>query len=393
MSLLWCCVDPSSRSTPPLASRPAPAHNQVSSTATAAASSPAQPAAAQPIVLTKPPILGPVGPSIVVLADRITEPEIRVRLTDEQDRPPAIARGLYRGRIENLHLADGKYVAINFLPLDSYLQGVLAKEILGSWEPATYRAQAVAARTFALFEMLTDGRNRQWDVNNDESSQVYGGIKGESAKALAAVAATRGQVLMTALQGKMGIFCSRYSSCIGGASQDPSDAWGDPSIGPLAAHFTGNVDDNSPRYNWDREFTVTRADLTRCIQNWGTRNDFSYLRGLGTISSVIIAKRSPTTGRPAELLLTDSAGISAPIRAEEFRLALMGDPLGKAPKPYSSNCDIRQQGDNFVLYNGHGFGHGIGMSQYGAQKLATQGKSHLDILTFFYPGAELRQLW
>jgi len=360
-----------------------------------AAPIPATPIPAPPksVVLSKPALLGPVGPSIVVLPDTIPEPEIRVRLTDESAAIPAIPRNQYHGRINILRMPNGKYIAINVLPLDTYLQGVLTKELLGSWDPATFRAQAIAARTFALFEMTTDGRAKNWDVNNDESSQMYGGIAAETAKSRAAVAETRGQVLMATVTGKTGIFCSRYSACIGGASQDPFDAWGDPSVAPLAAHLTGDVDSNSARYNWDRDFVVTKSDLFRCIQNWGAKNNFPHLLTLPRIDSVTISKRNPQTNRPTELLLADGLGKAAPIRAEEFRIALLTDPTGKAPKPYSSNFDIRAQGDTFVMYNGHGFGHGIGMSQWGAQKLATQGNSHSQILAFFYPGAQLKKLW
>jgi stage II sporulation protein D len=378
----WSCVEDTTRVpihlvTP--ATRPVP-----STTPLVATSKP---------VLAKPPMLGPLEPNIVVLPPRISEPEIRVRLTDEEDRPPVIPAGRYRGRIDILRVSTGGYVAVNVLPLETYLQGVVAKELLPSWSPAAFRAQAIAARTFALFELSAIGRSMPWDVSDDQSSQVYGGIAGENAAARAAVAQTRGQVLTVNIGGQRGIFCARYSACIGGASQDPADAWGDPSVPPLAAHLTGNVDQNSPRFNWNREFTATSADVTRSVRNWGVRNRLPYLQTLGNVVSVVISKRNSVTRRPAELLLTDNAGKTAPIRAEEFRLALMNDPDGKAPKPYSSNFEIRAQGDTFILYNGHGHGHGIGLSQWGAQNLAANGYSHTQILAYFYPGSDLRQLW
>ena len=90
-------------------------------------------------------------------------------------------------------------------------------------------------------------------MNNDESSQMYGGIAGETAKARAAVSDTRGQVLTAVSNGKSGIFCSRYSACIGGASQDPFDAWGDPSVGPLAARSWGMSTTTRDRYLWNRD--------------------------------------------------------------------------------------------------------------------------------------------
>jgi stage II sporulation protein D len=384
--ILTCCEQPGNAPPPiarpdePLPARPAP---------------PAQAARGPkpPVQMVKPPTLGPVGPAIVVLPGHIAEPQIRVRLTDEQDRAPVIAKNKYRGRIDTLKLANGKYVAINVHPLDTYLQGVLSKELYGSWEPAAYRAQAIAARTYALYSMLTDGRGKQWDVNDDESSQMYGGIAGETAKSRAAVAATRGQVLMATVEGKTGIFCSRYSACIGGASQDPFEAWGDPSPGPLKPRVTGNVDENSDKFVWKTQFVASKADVTRCIASWAVRNSENYLRALGQIAQVRINKRNPQTSRPTELLLTDSAGNSAPIRAEEFRLALLTDPAGRAPKPYSSFFEIRAEGDAFVMYNGRGHGHGIGMSQWGAQNLAKQGQDHSEILSFFYPGSTLYALW
>jgi stage II sporulation protein D len=338
-------------------------------------------------------MLGPVEPNLVILPPRISEPVIRVRLTDEEDRPPVIPAGKYRGRIDILRTPSDKYVAINSLPLETYLQGVVAKELLPRWSPATFRAQAIAARTFALFELTAIGRSKPWDVSDDQSSQVYGGIAGENAAARTAVAETRGQVLTATIDGKSGIFCARYSACIGGASQDPFDAWGDPSVPPLAAQLTGNVDANSPRFNWDRDFVATRADVTRCVRNWGLRNNYPYLESLGEVVSVVISKRNTGTRRPTEMLLTDNAGRTAPLRAEEFRLALMNDPLAKAPRPYSSNFEIRPEGDSFILYNGHGFGHGIGLSQWGAQNLATKGYTHTQILAYFYPGAGLQQMW
>jgi stage II sporulation protein D len=201
---------------------------------------------------------------------------------------------------------------------------------------------------------------------------------------------------MAALNGKTGIFCSRYSACIGGKSQDPFEAWGDPPLPALSARDTGPVDDNSDKFNWDRDFVVSKVDATRCIQSWGERNHFDALAALargGRIESIAVNKRNAATGRPAELLLTDSAGRKALMRAEEFRISLLTDPAGRAPKLYSSNCDIRVQGDAFVMYNGHGYGHGIGMSQWGAQNLAKKGWNEARILAFFYPGAKLEELW
>ncbi len=345
-----------------------------------------------PIKLEKPRVLGPVAPAIVILPEKYPQPTIRVRLTEEQDSPPILKKAAYRGKVETVKLPDGRYIGLNTVPLDSYLQGVLPKELYGSWDIDTYRAQAIAARTYALFQILTDGRNRQWDVTNDEGSQMYGGIAGETTKSRQAVADTSGEVLLTHYGDKSGIFCAFYSACHGGATQDPNEAWGDFAVAPLTARKVGNVDANCPKFTWPT-MPVSKSDLSRCIHSWGQRNGYEQMMALGPIRTATISKRNLATGRPTEIILTDTRGKSVLIRAEEFRLALVYDPDASAPKPFSSWFEIKDAGDSLLLANGRGHGHGIGMSQWGAQAMALSGRNYKQILSFYYPGATIRELW
>ncbi len=324
----------------------------------------------------------------------MAEPLIRVKLSGELDHRPVIRRAAYRGRIETIALPNGKYVAINIVPMDAYLAGVLPREILNSWEPETFRAQAIAARTFALYQILTESKDKPWDVSNDVTSQMYGGIAGETRKSRAAVADTRGEVLTATFDGRTGIFCSFYSATTGGATQDPFEAWGESPVSTLSARKIGDLENISPlaHFTWPPLY-ISKSDISRCVRSWGERNGFSHLLALGPIKSVRITKRNGITGRPTELTLTDIANRVAPIRAEEFRQSLLYDPESLAPKPFSSFFDIRDAGDSIELVNGRGHGHGIGMSQWGAQSLALQGRSYTQILAFFYPGASLQRLW
>jgi stage II sporulation protein D len=345
-----------------------------------------------PIRMEKPKLLGPVAPAVVAVPATMEEPIIRVRLTKEEDAPPVVDRYRYHGTIHMVQLPTGKYVAINAVPIEHYLAGVLAKELYGSWNLETYKAQAVAARTFALYQMRTAPGDHLWDVNNDESSQMYGGIRGETAKSRAAVAQTRGTVLTTTWKGQTGLFCTFYSACAGGASQDPWEAWGDMPVGPLAARRLGTVDNDCPKYSWPT-MALAKADLSRAIESWGRRNSVEYLATLGQIRSVQITKHNAVTGRPTEMTLTGVNNRSVPIRAEEFRLALIYDPDGVAPKPPSSFFNLKDAGAELLLTNGRGYGHGIGMSQWGAQALALQGHSASQILAFYYPGSVAKHLW
>ena len=99
-----------------------------------------------PIKMEKPRMLGPVSPAIVMVPEEMAEPAVRVRLTEEEDRPPVVKKSAYRGRIETVQLADGKYVAVNVVPMDAFLAGVLPKELYGNWSGETYRKRRRSRR-------------------------------------------------------------------------------------------------------------------------------------------------------------------------------------------------------------------------------------------------------
>lgn len=344
-----------------------------------------------PIRLPKPPVLGPINAAIVELPTRMDEPMIRVGLGGERSTPVSVNPRHYRGTVKTYQLPNGNYFTINRLPLESYLAGI--QEILASWNPQTFRAQAIASRTYALYQILTQGQSKNWDVSADVSSQVYGGIASETAKSRAAVAATRGQVLIATAAGRSGIFCAFFSACAGNASQDPAEAWGDMPVPTLTARrLIPEYEARCAKFSWP-QIAISKPALTHAIQTWGQRNSLAHLAGLGPIQSVIISQRNPATGRPTEIRLTDTAGRWALMRAEEFRIALLQDPARDYTAPFSSNCDILDAGTAIILANGHGYGHGIGLSQWGAQGMALAGKSHQEILGYYYPGAGLKTAW
>ncbi len=347
---------------------------------------------AVPAILPKPEILGPVYPGIIPLPSRMREPWIRVRITQESSTPPYINPNLYRGTVTIAHLPDGRYAAINSLPIESYLAGVLSRELYGDWLPATYRAQAIAARTYALYQIETFGRTHAWDVTGGQNSQVYGGKNAETPRAWNAVRATTGDVMETRTPQNTGLFCAFYSACNGGASQSAADAWGDPSVPPLVNRVFGPLDANCPKFTWPT-MTLSLAQVTQAVTWWGEQNKLPYLAELGPIVSVRITQRNPVTRRPMIITLTDAAGHIGKMRAEEFRLALALDPMRNIPAPPSSFFKIQNDGNNIELVDGHGFGHGIGLSQWGAQSLAQRGWRAESILSIYYPRSWIHKEW
>jgi len=347
---------------------------------------------AVPEILPKPPILGDAFNAVIVLSPEISEPQIRVLIVPEQTAVPHVNADLYRGKVLIDRLEDGKFIALNVLPIEDYLAGVLSRELYGDWRPAAYSAQAIAARTYALYQIATFGRNNAWDVFGTLTSQVYGGKNAETARAWHAVTATRGLVLYTSQYGVTGIFCAYYSSSDGGASQSASDAWGDQPLTALQAQSTGTLDAASPEFSWP-PITITKAEITQVVDWWGLKNKLPYLTELGPIASVNISQKNPLTGRPQIITLTDIYGHVGEMRAEEFRLALLMYPLHNAPIPPSSFFDVQDEGSSIELINGRGHGHGVGMSQWGAEEMALRGMSDQEILSFYYPNSWIHKQW
>jgi stage II sporulation protein D len=129
----------------------------------------------------------------------------------ELDRP-------YRGQVA-VSVAGGKVDAVNLLGLEQYLQGVVAQEMPSAWPEEALKAQAVAARSYALSHLI---KGKHFDVYADVRSQVYGGIRGENPRTTAAVLATKGEVMLW--EGKP--VDALFHSTSGGATVDVAEVFG-----------------------------------------------------------------------------------------------------------------------------------------------------------------------
>jgi len=291
---------------------------------------------------------------------------------------------VHRGRYRLVPVAQGKFDVINDVDLDSYLKGVLAKEIPERWGEEAFRAQAIAARTYALYEARTSG-GQYWDVWADTRSQVYGGIAGESPKARAAAEHTAGIVLAYGPSGHERIFKAYFSACCGGIGQSAQDALGDSDIPPLGAKYVGPLCNASEKFNWP-PVVIKKDELTRRIRTWGARRGRSE-KSMGRLARIDVAEVN-RFGRPVRFQFTDERGARYSLSGEEARWACNADAKGGATllssffKPVSEKDAIR-------FAEGHGFGHGVGLCQWCTQALSEQGRAHEDILRHAYPGAVL----
>jgi len=281
---------------------------------------------------------------------------------------------------------------VEHVSIELYLPGVLAKELYRDWNLTTYRAQAIAARSYALHERARRrGQGDHFDVVSSTQDQAYSGATANP-RALQAVRDTKGMVL----EWNGNILRAYYSSTTGGRAASAGDVWPTSSgfefnlAGPLQAAARDDIDSFSPLYRWEVKRTV--ANLTKRLRAHGRASNLST-KNLERLAGVSV-EATNSFGRPTKFRVRDYNGKSMVISAESLRVAcntarLSGLPaITRKERVNSSDATFAVSG-NTVTITGRGFGHGVGMSQYGAEGMARKGVDAGDILAHYYPGAEL----
>lgn len=281
------------------------------------------------------------------------------------------------------------------LPLESYVTGVVAREVFPSWPAETLRAQAVAARSYALHTRALARRDgRGHDLEATTVDQAFDGVSTDR-RVVAAVRATRGRVMAHAGE----VLRTYYHSTSGGRSAGAAEVWPTRAgfeynlATPLQADSDANTrvhaSDASPSHRWTRERGRERLSLR--IRRFGEEQGrpTKHLRTLARVEVI----EANATGRPVRYRLHDTRGRTAELSAEELRLAcnwsVPGVPdITRQTRVRSGDLSMRVDGSR-VFISGRGFGHGVGMCQYSAAGLAERGWTHERILRNFYPGAEI----
>ncbi len=342
----------------------------------------------------------------------------------------------YRGNIEiDIDKEHRKLNVINVIDIEEYLYGVLKKEISPSWPQEALKAQAVAARTFAIFNM-----NKYIDVGYNicasTNSQVYGGVNHEDPLTNKAVDETQGMIMV--YKGKP--INAVYHSDSGGYTEDSENVWGSflPYLRSVKSIFEEKV--TPPHHTWS--YSINEKDLVEKLQKQGYK--------INSIFSIESAKKSET-GRINELILSADNNKVINIKTNDFR-SLIGaglirstlfiiEAIGRESniaedledkkeiedkeeqkesikeileqkkdwtikellELMKKNKQEEEQKEDIVpkvisakltipltfLFSGLGNGHGVGMSQWGAYGMALQGSRYQDILKYYYQGIEI----
>jgi len=292
----------------------------------------------------------------------------------------------YHGRYRFVPVGPDRFNVINELDMESYLQGVLRSELFPNWHDEAYRAQAIVARTYALYEARTDGMGRSFDVYSDQRSQVYGGIDAETPRSREATASTAGIVVAYGPPGREVIFKSYFSSCCGGVTQSAADAFGDREIPPLSDQNRGPICSESPKFNWG-PIQISKAEITRRMRAWGVWRK-QPLKDIGNVTRIEIQEVSRYR-RPVRFLITDTRGYRYSMRAEDAREAINTEAGSTGVKIFSSFFKPVDHGADISFTEGHGYGHGVGMCQWCAEHEAAQGWNDESIVLNAFPGAKL----
>jgi len=319
-----------------------------------------------------------VGSSWLIGDERVRGVELVLRTTE--GRFVALDGTYYRGEL-HLHPAAEGFFVVNHVDTESYLAGVLPKELYSHWSFTTYCAQAVAARTYALYKHMHSSGGI-YDLVAGQADQVYGGASAETDKSRRAAAATRGWVLVWGPEGRERMFLAQYSACNGGVVNPAAVLRDAPDIPPLAGGQSDPDGRTYSRYTW-RPVKVSKADIYKAVLASFPKAD--RLEGLAAVRIV----EQTSYGRAVWLDLIGVSGKKIRIRAEDLRLCLLRNGPKQAKKIYSMNCRMRDLGDAILFYDGRGHGHGVGLSQWGAEEKARHGWDVRKILDFYYPSAKI----
>lgn len=294
----------------------------------------------------------------------------------------------YRGKLKLIVNPDGaSFDAINLVPPEPYLAGVVGAEMPGYWEMEALKAQAIAARTYCFYIKRRFGANRQWDLKQTAAHQVYRGMSVESAQIWDAVNQTKGQVLYCKqANGTEEILPSYYSSTCGGHTENSRNVFGDSFETLIGVHCPFCQDVAKPKYFFWPMVQYDKANVTaRLLEK------YPVLKALGEITDIRAANETDYGDfvRLTNIKLTGSTGKCDFLRAEDFRLAL--DPSGR--KIRSTAFQIIDLGLKWAFSSGRGWGHGVGLCQCGTEGMARKGQKAEQILAYYYPASRIINLY
>jgi stage II sporulation protein D len=258
------------------------------------------------------------------------------------------------------------------MKMEDYIAGVVAGEMKADWPVEALAAQAIVARTFTLEEMETKGGV---PAHGTQASTDVKEFQAYNAKAVndnvkKAVEMTRG--LVATYQGKP--IKTWFHASAGGITATAKEGLNYKEAEPPYIRSVQSPDDLAPADVKSWTVTFSKQEVLAALSKMGQK--------LTAIDSVEIGQKGPS-GRATSLVFNKNVQVAAP----DFRVAL------DSVKLKSLLLDSVTVSGDGVTFSGKGYGHGVGMSQWGAHKLAKDGKKPEEIINSYFPGVQIEKRW
>lgn len=371
-------------------------------------------------------VKGSFGTFLIDVDEHMAYPQFKPVTTYEDSAVYCIDMGtrIYRGRMEIGRYQKATLTAVNIVPLEEYLYSVVASEMPSTWHQEALKAQAVCARSYALVKAGYQGASnakKGYKLVDTTSSQVYKGYLAETSKAVAAVDATRGEMVCYDNQ----VVAAYFFSTSGGRTESSEAAWSVAK--PYLVSVTDIYETNPERKPW--LVSMTKKELASRLSARGI--------SIGEIQDIKVTSYTDT-GRVYALMLDGTNGrttlqesairTALGLYSTNFHIVQSGSQPDLVTVTGAGGSKERRIGDSYVLsadgvtkasaeteqyivrgaeglmnyprtapsskdvivFAGMGYGHGVGMSQSGAQGMAGQGFTYKEIVEFYFKGAKVK---
>jgi len=290
---------------------------------------------------------------------------------------------------------------VNLVDIEMYLIGLVNAEFSTAWSQESVKAQIIAARSYAYYQALDAQKkvNRTYDVESTVEDQVYPGVARENSIASRLVKATRGVVLSPENRPSVPLKAFYHSTC-GGHTELPENVWGKKTRG-FEEKVSCKYCRESPRFKWkirlglDNLRTIFKAQLRKEMPpNSKWPKDWRNVLMYGSLDSVYTQNLS-ASGRVSAVQSVwrtiSGERVTLPVGGPEFRQWVGSSKL------FSNRYIIWPEntagGKREWVLLGRGYGHGVGMCQWGAKVMGDKGFKMDQILSHYYPGSRLNKIW
>jgi stage II sporulation protein D len=303
----------------------------------------------------------PAGPGLDVVGARRTD--ARALRFEVRRGPLRVGARDYVGALEIWRQGEG-LLLVNEVAMEEYVAGTVRGEASERWPAEALRALAVVARTYAVFHQNRNA-GKVFHLVSGNQDQNFAGLALEGSPAREAARTTAGQTLTW--QGR--VFPTFYHSDSGGFTEAPQNVFSGDGIPPLEG-VRDEFSMESPNYTWT--VTIPLAVIGERLRRGGI--------DVGQVTRLTVLERSPSF-RVGRMTVEHSRG-TATLRGADFRRLIGYDAL-------KSTLFVPVAHDGAVRFEGRGWGHGVGLSQFGAKGMADRGYAYPQILDHYYPGTSL----